>query len=79
MTIFLLRRISYRAGRSASNVRVSKHVLPQAQTRIRASMVEGKHVLVIGGEHRGLIGTIDSAIPGKSDNIPSGILWYTQL
>ena len=52
----------YRKGRSGHNVRVSRNVVPQS--RVRVSAVEDKHVLVIGGEHKGLMGTIDSTIPG---------------
>lgn len=58
----MLCSILYRAGRSGHNVRVSKDIVPQS--RVRVSAVENKHVLVVGGEHRGLVGTIDSAIPG---------------
>merc|ERR1719253_403207 len=51
-----------RVGRSGPNVRVSSDVVPQ--TRVRASRVEGRSVLVTGGEYRGLSGKIDSCIPG---------------
>lgn len=51
-----------RVGRTDTNVRVSNIVVPQ--TRVRASAVEGKRVLVTGGEFRGRIGTISSCIPG---------------
>ncbi|KAL7482837.1 hypothetical protein ACHAW6_008497 [Cyclotella cf. meneghiniana] len=54
--------IPHRIGRSGQNIRVSKSVIPQC--RVRASAVEGKHVLVIGGEYRGLSGIIDSTLPG---------------
>mmetsp|Transcript_25617 Transcript_25617/g.51366 ORF Transcript_25617/g.51366 Transcript_25617/m.51366 type:complete len:768 (-) Transcript_25617:79-2382(-) len=55
-----------RVGRTDSNVRVSNVVIPQTRphTRVRASAVEGKRVLVTGGEFRGLSGTISSCIPG---------------
>ena len=55
-----------RFGRSGTNVRVSNVVIPQSrpQTRVRVSAVEGKRVLVTGGEYRGLYGTIASCIPG---------------
>ena len=55
-----------RVGRSDANVRVSNVVIPQARppTRVRASAVEGKRVMVTGGEFRGLSGTISSCIPG---------------
>ena len=51
-----------RVGRTERNVRVSNVVIPQTppQTRVRASAIEGKRVLVTGGEHRGLSGTITS-------------------
>ena len=54
-----------RVGRSDANVRVSNVVIPQARppTRVRASAVEGKRVMVTGGEFRGLSGTISSCIP----------------
>jgi hypothetical protein len=58
----IMSSINYRTGRSGRNIRVSKKVVPQC--RVRASQVEGKHVLVTGGEYRGLIGSIDSTIPG---------------
>jgi hypothetical protein len=51
-----------RVGRTDTNVRVSNVIIPQ--TRVRASAVEGKRVLVTGGEFRGLSGTISSCIPG---------------
>jgi len=54
--------ITSRIGRSGPNVRVSSNIIPQ--TRVRASRVEGRDVLVTGGEYRGLSGTIDSCIPG---------------
>ncbi|KAL3778272.1 hypothetical protein ACHAW5_010143 [Stephanodiscus triporus] len=54
--------ITSRIGRSAPNVRVNSAVVPQ--TRVRASDAEGRKVLVTGGEHRGLSGTVDSCIPG---------------
>mmetsp|Transcript_25303 Transcript_25303/g.39262 ORF Transcript_25303/g.39262 Transcript_25303/m.39262 type:complete len:928 (+) Transcript_25303:229-3012(+) len=55
-----------RVGRTDSDVRVSNVVIPQTRphTRVRASAVEGKRVLVTGGEFRGLSGTISSCIPG---------------
>lgn len=55
-----------RVGRTDTNVRVSNVVLPQSrpQTRVRASAVEGKRILVTKGEFRGLSGTISSCIPG---------------
>lgn len=55
-----------RVGRTDANVRVSNVVIPQTRppTRVRASAVEGKHVMVTGGEFRGLSGTISSCIPG---------------
>ncbi|KAL3808866.1 hypothetical protein ACHAXA_004153 [Cyclostephanos tholiformis] len=55
-------RITSRIGRSSPNVRVNSGVVPQ--NRVRASMREGRKVLVIGGEYRGLSGIIDSCIPG---------------
>ena len=48
--------MAHRQGRSAPNVRVSSTVIPQS--RVRGSAVEGKNVLVIGGEYRGLSGKI---------------------
>lgn len=51
-----------RAGRSSKSIRVSKDVIPQS--RVRTSAVEGSKVVVTGGEYRGRVGTIDSAIPG---------------
>lgn len=57
-----MNRTHYRVGRSGNNIRVSKEIIPQC--RVRTSAVEGSKVLVTGGEHKGLIGTIDSAIPG---------------
>eukprot|EP00804_Cyclotella_cryptica_P000783 CCRYP_001050-RA/>CCRYP_001050-RA protein AED:0.03 eAED:0.03 QI:167/1/1/1/0.66/0.5/4/169/866 len=54
--------ILHRIGRSGRNIRISKSVVPQC--RVRASAVEGKHVLVIGGEYRGLSGIVDSTLPG---------------
>lgn len=55
-----------RVGRTETNVRVSNVVMPQTRpsTRVRASAVEGKRVMVTGGEFRGLSGTISSCIPG---------------
>ena len=59
-----------RVGRTGSNVRVSNVVIPQTLpdtrplTRVRGSAIEGKRVLVTGGEYRGLSGTISSCIPG---------------
>jgi hypothetical protein len=61
-----LHSILYRTGRSGERIRVSESVVQQEKCRVRASAVEGTQVLVIGGEHRGLIGNIDSAIPGKN-------------
>jgi hypothetical protein len=55
-----------RVGRTGSNVRVSNVVIPQTVpntrplTRVRGSAIEGKRVLVTGGEYRGLSGTISS-------------------
>merc|ERR1711957_492608 len=54
--------MSTRVGRSGSHVRINSNVVPQS--RVRASRVEGRKVLVSGGEYRGLSGTIDSCIPG---------------
>jgi len=51
-----------RIGRSGPNVRVNSNVIPQS--RVRASRVEGRDVLVTGGEYQGLSGTVDSCIPG---------------
>jgi len=68
--------ITSRIGRSGPNIRINSNVIPQ--TRVRASRVEGRDVLVTGGEYRGLSGTIDSCIPGgwylvsnlfKNDNL----------
>lgn len=56
-----------RVGRTGRKVCVSNVVIPQAarsQTRVRASALEGKRVLVTGGEFRGLSGFITSCIPG---------------
>merc|ERR1712194_181238 len=54
--------ITTRIGRSGPNVRINSNVVPQS--RVRASRVEGRNVVVTGGEYRGLSGTIDSCIPG---------------
>ena len=51
-----------RAGRSGHKVRISRKVTPQ--TRVRASKVEGRSVLVTGGEYKGRRGKIESCIPG---------------
>jgi len=65
-----------RVGRSGPNLRINSNVVPQ--NRVRASKVEGRNVLVTGGEYRGLSGMIDSCIPGgwylvsklfKNDNL----------
>lgn len=53
----------YRQARSSANGRVSEEVLPQ--TTIRESNVEGRTVLITGGTHKGLFGTIDACIPGN--------------
>jgi len=54
--------VSSQVGRSGHNIRVSNTVVPQ--TRVRGSAVEGRQVLVTGGEYRGLNGKIEAAIPG---------------
>lgn len=48
--------ITRRVGRSGPKVRINIDVVPQ--TRIRASRVEGRSVLITGGEYRGLTGKI---------------------
>ena len=37
----------------------------QPQIRVRASAVEGRRVKIINGPYRGLVGSIESCIPGN--------------
>lgn len=54
--------ITSRVGRSGHNIHINRDIIPQ--TRVRASTIEGRRVLVTGGEYKGLSGKIDSCIPG---------------